>query len=50
MAYVDLIQVHDFEFHQDPEYIARVTLPALTKIVESGKARYCGITGLTIQI
>ena len=49
LPYVDLIQVHDLEFCQDPEYIARVTLPAVRKIVESGKARYCGITGYPLQ-
>lgn len=49
LTYVDLVQVHDFEFRQDPEYIARVTLPAVRRIVESGKARYCGITGYPLQ-
>ena len=49
LSHVDLIQIHDFEFRQDPEYIAKVTLPAVRKIVESGKARYCGITGLIWQ-
>ena len=29
--------------------VARVTLPAVRRIVESGKARYCGITGYPLQ-
>ena len=49
LTYVDLVQVHDFEFRQDPEFIARVTLPAVRSIVESGKARYCGITGYPLE-
>ena len=49
LTYVDLVQVHDFEFRQDPEFIARVTLPAVRSIVESGKARYSGITGYPLE-
>jgi len=49
LQYVDLIQVHDLEFCQDPERIARKTLPVLEKIVKSGKARYIGITGYPLE-
>ena len=46
---VDLIKIHDFEFCQDPEKIAMETLPVLEKIVKSGKARYIGITGYSLE-
>ena len=49
LTYVDLIQIHDFEFCQDPEKIAKLTLPVLEKIVKSGKARYIGITGYPLE-
>ena len=49
LACVDLIQIHDFEFCQDPEKIAKETLPVLEKIVKSGKARYIGITGYSLE-
>ena len=49
LSYVDLIQIHDFEFCQDPERIAKQTLPVLEKIVKSGKARYIGITGYPLE-
>jgi len=49
LPYVDLIQIHDFEFCQDPEKIAMETLPVLEKIVKSGKARYIGITGYSLE-
>jgi len=49
LSYVDLIQIHDFEFCQDPERIAKQTLPVLEKIVKSGKARYIGITGYPLD-
>ena len=49
LSYVDLIQIHDFEFCQDPERIAKETLPVLEKIVKSGKARYIGITGYPLK-
>ena len=49
LPYVDLIQIHDFEFCQDPVRIATETLPVLERIVRSGKARYIGITGYSLQ-
>ena len=49
LSYVDIIQIHDFEFCQDPERIAKETLPVLEKIVKSGKARYIGITGYPLE-
>jgi len=49
LSYVDLIQIHDFEFCQDPERIAKETLPVLEKIVKSGKARYIGINGYSLD-
>ena len=49
LSSVDILHVHDFEYCQSPSYIAKVTLPAVVKIVLSGKARYIGITGYPIQ-
>merc|ERR1711936_238074 len=49
LSYVDLIQIHDFEFCQDPVRIAKETLPVVEKIVKSGKARYIGITGYPLE-
>ena len=47
--YVDLIQCHDIEFG-DLNQIVEETLPALREVVESGKARYVGITGLPLRV
>ena len=49
LSSVDILHVHDFEYCQNPEYIAKSTLPALLKIVQSGKARYIGITGYPLE-
>ena len=46
---VDILHVHDFEYCQSPEYIAKTTLPAVLKIVQSGRAKYIGITGYPLQ-
>ena len=40
LSYVDIIQVHDFEFAQDPARIALKVLPVLKQIVASGRARW----------
>ncbi len=42
--YIDLFQVHDFEFG-DPQQVVDETLPALRQLQQQGKARYIGITG-----
>lgn len=47
--YVDLIQCHDIEFG-DLDQIIDETLPALRRVVESGKARFVGITGLPLTV
>jgi L-galactose dehydrogenase len=49
VQYVDVIQCHDIEFG-DLTQIVHETLPALRKIVEAGKARFVGITGLPLKI
>lgn len=49
LPYVDLVQIHDFEFAQDPARIAKETLPLVEKIVASGRARYIGITGFDLE-
>jgi L-galactose dehydrogenase len=41
---IDLLQAHDVEFG-DFRQIVEVTIPALRKIQQSGKARFIGITG-----
>ncbi|BCM88244.1 pyridoxal 4-dehydrogenase [Abditibacteriota bacterium] len=47
--YVDLIQCHDIEFG-DLNQIVEETLPALRAVVQGGKARFVGITGLPLQV
>jgi len=47
--YVDLIQIHDMEFG-DVEQIVNETIPALRKVIETGKARFLGITGLPLRL
>ena len=49
LSSVDILHVHDFEYCQSPEYIAKTTLPAVLKIVQSGRAKYIGITGYPLQ-
>jgi len=46
--FVDLIQVHDMEFG-DLDQVANETVPALRKVVQAGKARFVGITGLPLR-
>ena len=48
--YVDLLQVHDVEYVDDPGRIINETLPAMRKLKESGKVRFVGITGLPLKI
>jgi len=47
--YLDVIQVHDFEF-DSPKLVIDETLPALRRIREQGKARFIGITGYPLKI
>jgi len=49
VEYLDLIQIHDIEFGNIKQ-IAEETLPALAAIRDSGKARFVGITGLTLRV
>ncbi|OQV18685.1 L-galactose dehydrogenase [Hypsibius exemplaris] len=46
---VDIIQIHDLEYAPNLEIILSETLPALEKIVNSGKARFIGITGYPVN-
>jgi L-galactose dehydrogenase len=46
---IDLLQCHDIEFGA-LDQIVEETLPALRKVVEQGKARFLGITGLPLKI
>ena len=45
---IDIIQCHDIEFG-DLGQICGETLPALRAVVEAGKARYVGVTGLPLE-
>lgn len=47
--FVDIIQCHDIEFG-DLTQIVEETLPALRRVVETGKARFVGITGLPLKV
>lgn len=50
LEYVDLIQVHDVEFAENLDIIVEETLPALQKVVDSGKARFIGITSYSVSL
>jgi L-galactose dehydrogenase len=47
--YVDILHVHDVEFAHKRQVIDE-TIPALRKIQAAGKARFIGITGLTVTM
>lgn len=47
--YVDIIQCHDIEFG-GLNQIVEETLPALRAVVQAGKARFVGITGLPLKV
>ncbi|CAH1164156.1 unnamed protein product [Phaedon cochleariae] len=49
LSYVDILQVHDIEFAPNMEIILTETLPTIADIIESGKARYIGITGYPVS-
>jgi L-galactose dehydrogenase len=49
IAHVDLLLCHDIEFGS-LDQIVDETLPALREIVQMGKARFIGITGLPLAI
>ena len=49
VEYLDIIQCHDIEFVA-LDQIVDETLPALRRVVETGKARFVGITGLPLKI
>ncbi len=47
--FVDVIQCHDIEFG-DLSQIIHETIPALRRVVDAGKARFVGITGLPLKV
>jgi len=47
--YVDIIQIHDFEFCEDSNQILTEALVAVDTIRKSGKAKYIGITGYPLN-
>jgi L-galactose dehydrogenase len=46
---LDIIQCHDVEF-SELNQIIHETIPALRRVVEVGKARFVGITGLPLKV
>ena len=46
-GHIDVIQVHDMEFGS-LEQVWGETLPALDRLRQAGKVRFCGITGLPL--
>ncbi|MCO5557172.1 hypothetical protein L7F22_010731 [Adiantum nelumboides] len=49
LSYIDIMQCHDIEFGSLDQIITE-TIPALSKLKETGKIRYIGITGLPLKI
>jgi aryl-alcohol dehydrogenase-like predicted oxidoreductase len=49
VEYLDIIQCHDIEF-TSLDQIVNETLPALRAVVQKGKARFIGITGLPLKV
>ena len=47
--YLDIMHVHDVEFG-DKRQIIDETIPALRRVQEAGKARFIGITGLSLRM
>jgi L-galactose dehydrogenase len=49
VEYIDLIQCHDIEFGS-LEQVVYETLPSLREVIQQGKARFVGVTGLPLKI
>ncbi|CAG9773082.1 unnamed protein product [Ceutorhynchus assimilis] len=49
LDYVDILQVHDIEFAPSLDIVLNETLPAIQEIVNSGKARFIGVTGYPVK-
>ncbi len=47
--YLDILHIHDVEFG-DKRQIVEETIPALRRVQEAGKARFIGITGLSLRM
>jgi len=47
--YVDMLFLHDVEF-VDGDIIINEAIPTLHKLKQQGKIRYCGISGLPLQV
>ncbi len=47
--YIDVMQVHDFEFGS-LDQVVKETLPALKQLKDEGKIRFIGITGFPLKI
>lgn len=50
LDYVDLLQCHDVEYAPSIDMVLNETLPAVQEIVDSGKAKYIGVTGYPVNI
>lgn len=46
---IHFIKVHDVEFAESVDLIIDETLPAVEKIIRSGKAKYIGISGYPLK-
>jgi L-galactose dehydrogenase len=46
--YLDVLQAHDVEFGEEDQ-IVEETIPALRRLLEQGKTRVIGITGLSLK-
>lgn len=47
--YIDILHLHDIEYG-DLNQIVEESIPALYKLKEQGKIRYCGVTGFPLSI
>ena len=47
--YIDLVQVHDLEFCEDPEIILKETLQVLLEFQSKGLIKFIGITGYFLE-
>lgn len=47
--YLDILHIHDVEFG-DKRQIVEETIPAVRRLQEQGKARFIGITGLSLRM
>lgn len=49
LDYVDVLQIHDIEFAPSLDLVINETIPTVQQIVQSGKARFMGVTGYPLK-